>query len=170
MEWADVVVHVDAADAAELALAVGPALGHSHENFKEALVEAVEASLSLGDIERAERFLSLVDGLPEGRKPQYLQAQVARLRARLHQVQDLHDDVEPGFKRAAGMFRELGTPFWLAVTLLEHGEWLASQGRPDAPASLLEEAREVFERLGARLWLERLDRVGASSEVTTQLV
>ena len=79
----------DAADAAELALAVGPALGHSHENFKEALVEAVEASLSLGDIERAERFLSLVDGLPEGRKPQYLQAQVARLRARLHQVQGL---------------------------------------------------------------------------------
>ena len=41
-------------------------------------------------------------------------------------------------------------PFWLAVTLLEHGE-LTGDG------SLLAEARELFEQLGARPWLDRVD-------------
>ena len=39
------------------------------------------------------------------------------------------NDEEAGFKTAAGGFREYNFPFWLAVTELEHGEWLAAQGR-----------------------------------------
>ena len=161
----------DAAGAAELALAAGPALGHSNEGFKEALVEAVEASLEMGDTERAERSLSLVDGLPEGRKPQYLQAQLARLRARLNQIQGqdqgLDEEVEPGFKRAAGMFRELGTPYWLAVTLLEQAEWLVSQGRSSEATPLLNEAREAFVRLKAKPWIERSDRVPVMEQASS---
>ena len=42
---------------------------------------------------------------------------------------------------ATGMFRELGMPFYLAVTLLEHGEWLESQGRPEEAVPRLTEAR-----------------------------
>ena len=49
---------------------------------------------------------------------------------------------------AAERFRELGIPFWLAVTLLEHGELTGDE-------SLLDEAREIFERLKATPWLER---------------
>jgi hypothetical protein len=45
----------------------------------------------------------------------------------------------------------------LAVTLLEHGEWLAGQGRSEDAASLLTEARVIFERLAARPWVERVD-------------
>jgi hypothetical protein len=56
------------------------------------------------------------------------------------------------------MFRELETPFWLAVVLLEQGEWLVAQSRPEDAAALLQDAREIFERLRARPWLERLDR------------
>jgi hypothetical protein len=41
--------------------------------------------------------------------------------------------------------RELGMPFWVAVTLLEQGE---SAG--------LEEARVIFEALEATPWLERV--------------
>ena len=55
-----------------------------------------------------------------------------------------------GFEAAAAIFRELSLPFWLAVTLLEHGELTGDQ-------SSLAEAREIFERLEARPWLERLD-------------
>src|SRR2546423_1686520 len=49
-----------------------------------------------------------------------------------------------GFTAAAQRFRDVGMPFWLAMTLLEQGE----------PAGLAE-ALEIFERLEATPWLER---------------
>ena len=67
--------------------------------------------------------------------------------------------MEAGFKESVGMFRELAVPFWMAVALLEHGEWLSTHVRRDEAAPLLEEARHVFERLGARPWLERVTHV-----------
>ena len=48
------------------------------------------------------------------------------------------------YDAAVQRFRELGMPFWVAVTLLEQGE-----------AAGLDEAREIFERLEATPWLER---------------
>jgi hypothetical protein len=45
------------------------------------------------------------------------------------------------------------------VTLLEQGERLAADGRGDEAEPLLAEAREIFERLEARPWLERLAHV-----------
>jgi hypothetical protein len=50
-------------------------------------------------------------------------------------------------------------PFEAGVTLLELGEWLAEQGRYEEAAPALAEAREIFERLKARPWLERLAQV-----------
>jgi hypothetical protein len=44
--------------------------------------------------------------------------------------------------------------------LVEQGEWLLGQDRADDATGLLTEAREIFERLEARPWLERLERVG----------
>jgi len=46
------------------------------------------------------------------------------------------------------------------VTQLEHGEWLAGQGRRDEAEPLLAEARETFERLEAAPWLERAAQLG----------
>ena len=57
-------------------------------------------------------------------------------------------------------------PFWMAVTLLEYGEWLAGQGRAEAAAPSLSEARETFEHLEARPWLERLERVSEQESAT----
>ena len=62
----------------------------------------------------------------------------------------MNDDPER-LKAAAAGFREYDLRFWLAVTLLEHGE-LAD----DAP--LLDEARGIFEELKATPWLERVER------------
>jgi len=66
-----------------------------------------------------------------------------------------------------GLFQELAVPFHLAVTRLEHGEWLAVEGRAEEAEPLLVEAREVFERLEARRWLDRIARVSAREGVTT---
>ena len=49
--------------------------------------------------------------------------------------------------------------FELAIVRLEHGEWLAENGRVADAEPLFAEARETFERLRATPWLERLSRV-----------
>jgi hypothetical protein len=64
---------------------------------------------------------------------------------------------------AAADFRKLGIPFWLAVTLLEHGEWLAGRSREGDAGPLLAEAREIFDRLEAAPWLERVDALRATA-------
>jgi tetratricopeptide (TPR) repeat protein len=131
-------------------------LGTDGEFFRESLVETAEAALALGDLSRVEQLLKVAADIPLSGTPPSLPAHVARLGARLALAQGRSDGVEPGFKAAAGLFREIGIPFWLAVTLLEHGEWLDGQGRADDAAPLLTEARALFERLAARPWVERV--------------
>ncbi|HLB04264.1 MAG TPA: hypothetical protein VJK66_04535, partial [Gaiellaceae bacterium] len=52
--------------------------------------------------------------------------QARRFRARLAGADAADDDA---YAAAATRFRQLGIVFWLAVTQLEHGEWLVGQGR-----------------------------------------
>ena len=126
--------------------------GAGNQAVKQGLVWAVEAALVLGKRDQADELLTMVEQLPPGLRPPFLEAHTHRFRARM-------DSDEAGFKTAAGSFREYGFPFWLAVTQLEHGEWLVAQGRAEEAESHLTEAREIFERLQARPWLERLDAV-----------
>jgi hypothetical protein len=49
--------------------------------------------------------------------------------------------------------------------LLEHGEWLAQSRQSEEAEPLLTEAREIFERLGAKPWLERLDALTEPARV-----
>jgi ATP/maltotriose-dependent transcriptional regulator MalT len=139
-----------ALQAAEAAVETRTANGDTFEAVKEAYVVAMEAALRLGDREAAERLLAAVEALPPGQVPQFLRAHVSRFRARLGSARA--DDL---FKGAAALFRELGLPFYLAVTQLEHAEWLAAQNRPTELAPLVAEAGATFDRLGAVPWLER---------------
>ncbi|HJU03490.1 MAG TPA: hypothetical protein VJ966_20045, partial [Actinomycetes bacterium] len=100
-----------------------------------------------------------VERLRPGQRPPFLDAQASRFRANLAAARGRPDQVEGGYKAAAGLLRELSMPFWLGVVLLEHAEWLATQDRPGDAAPLLEEAGAIFERLGARPWSERVARV-----------
>jgi hypothetical protein len=90
--------------------------------------------------------------LPPGLRPPLFEALAHRFRGRLA-------GDEPGadqeFTTAAGQLRALELPFHLAVVQLEHGEWLAAQGRPADADELLAQARETFEDLGATPWVER---------------
>ena len=95
--------------------------------------------------------VALVESVPTGTRPPYLDAHVMRLRARIE-----GDSMR--YTAAAERFRKLDLPFWLAVTQLEHAELL---GDGDEAHGLRAEAREVFERLGAVPWVERTDRVRA---------
>jgi len=119
------------------------------------LVEALECAFELGDAARLEELLTRVEALRPGERPPILTAHAARFRARMANEPAA---VERGFARAAEIFRERSLTFWLAVTQLEHGEWLIARGRADEAEPLLDEARETFERLEATPWLERLER------------
>jgi class 3 adenylate cyclase/tetratricopeptide (TPR) repeat protein len=125
--------------------------GISHQAVEQGLVEALEAALELDDRAKAEGLLAELETIAPGRRPPFLDAQMHRFRGRLS-----GDASE--LETAAQRFREIGIPFWLAVTLLEHAE-LTGAG------ALADEACEIFEQLGATPWLERTHRIRDSVRV-----
>ena len=128
--------HEEALAAGVEGAVAGRAFGVASQPVKQGLVEATESALALGLHDRAVELVDGIEAVPPGLRSPYLAAQAHRFRARLGEPERFAD--------AAAGFRELGVPFWLAVTLLEQGE----------PAGI-EEARAIFERLGATPWLER---------------
>jgi predicted ATPase/class 3 adenylate cyclase len=148
--------------AATRAWEAGPVLGIESEAVREAFVLAVESALRLGETATAEEFLRTAEQLPIGRSPQFLQAHTTRFRARMAAGTDEKAQL---YRRATARFRELDTPFWVAVTLVEQAESLAAHGTPGEAAPLGDEAREIFEQLGAQPWIDRLERMGSRAEV-----
>ncbi len=108
-------------------------------------------------------LLALLDELTKAELTPSLAAQSARLRARLPEY-----DAESELTTAEDLFRELETPFYLAVVLLEHAEWLVAQNRSSEAEPLLDEARETFQRLAATPWLDRAERVAGIERQPTE--
>ena len=130
-----------------------------NQQGKQGFVHAVEAALALGRREQADELLRLVEELPAGYRPPYLEAHAHRFRARL-------DGDEAGCAAAAAGFAELGIPFWTAVSRLEQAELLGGGAEAER---LLAEAREVFERLEAKPWLERVSAAADRSAAVSGL-
>jgi tetratricopeptide (TPR) repeat protein len=149
---------------AQRAIDVTDVVGLNTDSTKWAFVLGLSAAAALGDLDRLQRTIATIEAIPPGvRSPMY-EAQVTRFKARLAAASD--GDPEPSFKSAVGLFRELGTPFSLAITLFEQGDCLSLQGRQAEAESLLVEARALFEELRAVAWIERVDAVaGARSAV-----
>lgn len=156
--------HEAALAAAEQAIGTREATGLDSQGCKLGLIHALEAAHALGQHGKTNQLLGLVDELPQGLRPPLLEATAHRFRAHL-----AGDD--PGadrhFTTSAAQLRSLELPFHLAVVQFEHGEWLTARGRPDDAQPLLAEARDTFERLEARPWIDRVDAVqpGTTAEV-----
>jgi class 3 adenylate cyclase/tetratricopeptide (TPR) repeat protein len=136
-------------------------------DVKESLVVAIEVSLELGDLDGAEELLGAIEALRAGELTPFLQANGARLGARLAAARGDQERPDSGFRAAAQIFRDLPMFFWLGVTLLEHGEWLVGVARTEEAGPVLAEAREIFERLKARPWLERLSQAQSAKVATS---
>ena len=140
-------------------------VGASHETTRESVVESIEVSLDAGEIDLAEelveryRWTVTVSG--------YLEPHLVRFEPRIALATGQDDAaVEASFERSLGLLREGDSRFSLAVGLLEYGEWLAGSGRAEEARPFLREAGEIFERLGARPWLERLAAANPSAQVS----
>jgi class 3 adenylate cyclase len=144
--------HAEALRTAQATIDAQGDLGITFLTVKLGYVEGMEAALAIADESKAREFLGVIENLRPGDRPPLLVAHAHRVRARL-------DDDEAGFEAATGDFRALEMTFYLAVTLLEHGEWLVAYDRVDEAEPLLAEAQEIFERLGARPWLKRAGTV-----------
>ncbi len=138
-------------------------LGLTNTRVKGGLVLAADIALELGDAERVDELLAVVQAARPGEVTPWLRAQTARLSARLAAARDENDAVEPGFEAAEEILRRLGFAFDLAVVQLEHAEWLFVSGRSDDAEPLRAAASETFAGLRAAPWLERLGRLGAES-------
>ncbi|HEU5215411.1 MAG TPA: adenylate/guanylate cyclase domain-containing protein [Gaiellaceae bacterium] len=123
-----------------------------HPIYKYAWVQACEVAFELGDQEQIEDLLGEVERLPRSERTPRPLAQEARFRGRLLALRGDREGAAELLARAVEGFRALQTPYPLAIALAEQAEL----GVGD-PATLLAESREIFERLGATPWLERLD-------------
>jgi class 3 adenylate cyclase/tetratricopeptide (TPR) repeat protein len=152
--------HRAALAAAEQALATRETLGIAAQGAKLAFLYALEAARALGDEAKMNELLEIVEALAPGLRPPFLDATAHRFRAHLA-------GADPGADRhystAEAQLRSLELPFHLAVAQLEHAEWLTVRGHPDDAQPLLAGARETFERLQAKPWLERVDSVSPGS-------
>ena len=140
------------------------AFGAGSQTVKQGLVEAAEAELALGELSAVEEVVTMIEEIPPGRRPPFLDAQCRRFRARLAGA---NSSAEAAFAEASERFRDLGMVFWAAVADLELAEWLAGHGRSADADPLLDGAGEAFERLEATPWLDRVaelrQTVGATS-------
>jgi predicted ATPase/class 3 adenylate cyclase len=155
----------EASDAAEQALALLPEVGWFQPYTASLLAAAVEAAFLVGDEAKAESLIESVDNLAAGLRARSLNAHIARLRARLNVRSRQEHGVERLYATAERLFADVETPFWLAVTRLEHGEWLMQHGRRGEAELLLAEARTAFEELRAAPWLERTARAAEPGSV-----
>jgi tetratricopeptide (TPR) repeat protein len=123
--------------------------------YKFALVQGLEAAFELGDLVKAEQLLAIPESLDKGMVTPFLRAHALRFRARLDAARGHHERVDERFRHATALLCEFGFAFHVAVTQLEHAEWLAAQSRGEEAAPLLAEAQATFEHLRARPWIER---------------
>jgi class 3 adenylate cyclase/tetratricopeptide (TPR) repeat protein len=122
--------------------------------------QAIDVIGDLVDDEKLRELLDIIDELHPGEQATFLRAQRARFRARLTE-----HDTDAELADAEQLFAEAEMPFYVAVTRVERAEHLRTAGRADEARPLLDQARETFEELRARPWLERVERAAEDSKV-----
>ena len=152
--------HAEAVAKSDEVLARLDELGFEHPFSRLAFVDSLESAFQLGDLDSIARRLEEFHRQRPADQLPFWVGQARRFEALLAARAGDADRAEEKFRAAAEMLREISARFYLAVVLLEHGEWLAESGRSEDAEPLLEEAREIFGRLGAAPWLERLDAIG----------
>ena len=68
-----------------------------------------------------------------------------------------HASVEGGLRAAMDRYQRVGSRLLETRCAADLGAWLSRKGRMDEATPLLEQARAVFEEIGASAWLAQLD-------------
>jgi hypothetical protein len=130
------------------------------------LPTALEAAFALRDSAKVDELLAIVEALPPGQLVPRVHAHGSRFAARRSALEGDAVAADTGYRAASQLYREIGAVFELALTALEHGEWLIAQERLADAEPPLAEAEEIFTRLRARPWLERVEQARARTLAT----
>jgi hypothetical protein len=119
---------------------------------------AADAAIALGEWAEVTRLLEWIEEQPPGHIPALLRAGRHLVLARLPTAVE---DAERGatFDAAVKAFREAGSPYHVAVALLDHADHVRAKGDPETARGIASEATEIARRLGARPLLERASRL-----------
>ncbi len=147
--------YAEAVESGERALEAADSMGPDGQDIKMGLTWALEAAVASGDRIAVDRLAGWVEALPPGLRAPALVGHAHRARARMAASLD---EARSDHQAAVAVFRRLGLPFWLAVSLCEFAEALVRDGRGVEAEPMLAEARAVFETLGVPGWLERVVR------------
>jgi DNA-binding CsgD family transcriptional regulator len=120
--------------------------------------DQIEALISLGELDRAEALTARLAARGALGPVRWALATAARCRALLAaargDVRGALDEVEA----ALSVHQELDMPVELGRTLLVAGQLRRRAGRRRDAATALGEARDIFERVGATPWIDRVRR------------
>ena len=129
--------------------AVHGGMGFANETVRTAFPVALEAAVSLGELDEAERLVNMLATRPRGEVPPFLRAHVVRSRALIAAARGDHSSVEKDLTAAETMFRELSYPYWTARAQLDRAMWLSGRDKADGAAKIAAQAAVTFESLGA---------------------
>jgi class 3 adenylate cyclase/tetratricopeptide (TPR) repeat protein len=123
-----------------------------------ALETCVTLASDLGRPDELRPVVAEFDTLPQARRIRAIDARIARAEAVVAAAAGDDEAADAAFARSLAAARSDGRAPVVAQVLADYGRWLAASGRPDEATELLAEARTLFERMGARVWLDRLER------------
>jgi hypothetical protein len=129
---------------------------------------AIRAAWILGDADASQEMLAKLDGLPPGRVPPLLRAERDIASARLLSAQQPEQAAD---LFAAGLrgLRAFGSPYHLALGLLDQAEYLVARGMTAEAGSPAAEAQSIASALGAAPLAARSDRVAGMVPMVTGL-
>jgi len=119
--------------------------------------DAIEATLAVGDVERAESLLVRFEARAARSRIPWSLAVSARCRGLALAARGELDAAAEALERALAEHERCPMPFERARTLLVQGRLQRRLKRKRQARLSLEEARELFARLGAETWLARVD-------------
>jgi class 3 adenylate cyclase len=130
----------------------------------------VDVALAAGDLDTAGRAVDELDGIARdfGRPLFEAGALTARGEVLLHEERPA--EAEPLLGRSWRLWQQTDLPYEAARARLRYAEALAAGGDPDTARRDLRAARSVFERLGARLDLDRVDALLGDGPAAGSLV
>jgi hypothetical protein len=146
--------HTGAFAYARQALTNAAILGPRHDGIRWAWPIAADAALALDLSHELSQLLVWIDECPPGRVPAVLRAERLRLLAR-SRARRGEPAARATFDAAVQEFREVGSPYHLAVGLLDSAEHRARAEGVEVAAAEVTEAQAIAVRLGAGPLLER---------------
>ena len=153
---------LDALEAAESAVLTAVKMAATL-GLGEQLRAAATLSRAIGEPARAEQVAAPLAALPPSAHTRVVDSQLQRIRANAAAARGDGAAAAEAFGLSLAAARNLGSPYYLAPVLHDYGRWLVEDGRPDDAAPLLAEARGLFEKMGATVWLERLDELAPTA-------